>query len=130
MNIISIASDEEDFTEIHQAIQASGHALYCMKSGRKFLETVDNLAPDLLLVSFNTEDLKAPMLVKMLQGEGDYSFPKILLLPPSVPDFPGIGKLPSFDAHMRIPVDCQALMEHIDSISQHLKHSEDLLAAG
>jgi len=130
LNIISIGNDEVDLTEAYQAIMAGGHALHCMKSGREFLETVDSLAPDLLLLAFNTEDMKAPMLVKMLSSRGDYSFYKILLLPPSVPDFPAMGKLPSFDAHLRAPVDCEALMQHIAYLSLKLKDSEDLLAIG
>jgi CheY-like chemotaxis protein len=130
LNIVTISDDDVDLTEVHRAIKSCGHVLHCMKSGRKFLASVNSLAPDLLLVAFNSEDLKAPMLVKMLNDMGEYSFYKILLLPPSVPDFPAMGKLPSFDAHMRTPVDCQALMKQIERLSVSLKDSEDLLATG
>lgn len=128
--IVSVSDDEVDLTEVHQAIEASGHALHRLRSGRKFLELVDSLTPDLLLIAFNSEDMKAPMLVKMLQNKGEYTFAKILFLPPSIPDFPALGKLPSFDAHMRAPVDCKALMQHIEQLSRSLKDSEDLLATG
>lgn len=130
LNIISVSDDEVDLTEVHQAIESCGHALHCMKSGRKFLASVDSLVPDLLLIAFNTEDLKAPMLVKMLQNMGNASFYKILFLPPSIPDFPAMEKLPSFDAHLRAPVDREALMQQIERLSLSLKDSEDLLATG
>ncbi len=130
LNIVSVSDDDVDLTAAHQAIEAGGHALYCMKSGREFLASVNSLAPDLLLIAFSTADLKAPLMVKMLKHDGDYSFPIILVLPPSIPDFPAMAKLPSFDVHMRAPVDCEALMRHIDHLSRKLKDSEDLLATG
>lgn len=130
LNVISLSNDEVNLTEIHQAIRSRGHTLFCLKSGRRFLETVDRLAPDLLLITFYTEDIQAPMLVKMLQERGGSDFHKILLLPPSVPDFPAMGKLPSFDAHLRAPVDIEEVIKQIESLSQSLKDSEDLLAAG
>ena len=130
LNIVTIAGDDVDLTEMHCAIQLSGHALHRLKSARKFLDTIDCLAPDLLLIAFNTEDLQAPMLIKILLDQGAISFPKILLLPPSIPDFPAMGKLPSFDAHMRMPVDSRELMNQIDRLSLSLTQSDDLLAAG
>ncbi|MDO9460639.1 MAG: response regulator [Alphaproteobacteria bacterium] len=128
LNIVSIVNDEVDLSEVHKAIQSRGHVLSCMKSGRKFLETVDSLAPDLLLISFSTEDIQAPMMIKMLQAAGPYTFRKILLLPPSVPDFPAVGKLPSFDIHLRAPLDAEEIMAQIESLSRNLRHSDDLLA--
>lgn len=130
LNIISIASEDVDMTDIHQAIQSSGHALYCLNSGRKFLENVETLAPDLLLVTFDSADIQAPMMVKMLRESGEHAFPIILLLPPSAADFPAMEKLPNFTLHMRIPVDVKALMQHIGGISRHLRDCADLLATG
>lgn len=130
MNIVYLSNDEADFSGIIDALQARGHRLHTQQSGRKFLESVDSLMPDLLLLEFNTRDLQAPMLIKMLQSQGKYTFPKILILPAKAPDFPALRKLPLFDAHFHAPVDCQILMEQIDNLSLSLKYSEDLLAAG
>jgi len=130
LHIICVAADDMDLTEMTDMIKSSGHALYCMNSGRKFIEAVDILAPDLLLITFNTEDLQAPMVMKTLLEQGSIPYQKILLMPPSLPDFPAMGTLPTFDQHIRIPVDCQALKQQIDLLSQQLKDTEDLLEAG
>jgi len=129
LNIICVAADDLDLTEMTDMIKASGHALYCMKSGRKFIEAADILAPDLLLITFNTGDLQAPMVMKALLEQGSTPCQKILLVPPSIPDFPAMGTLPTFDLHMRLPVDTGELMQQIDRLSQQLKDTEDLLEA-
>lgn len=127
LNIISIAGDDMDLNAVHHAIKSAGHRLYPMKSGQKFLETVDSLSVDLLLIAYNTQDIPAPMLIKLLQSREDYPFQKILLMPQSFPEFPAMGKLPHFDAHLHAPLDVEALMQHINTISHARLYTEDLL---
>ncbi|MSP43765.1 MAG: response regulator [Alphaproteobacteria bacterium] len=130
LNIISISSDDADLAEIHEAIQAAGHALFQMHSGTEFSNTLDDVSPDLLMITFETRDIQAPALVKLLREAGDYAFPVILFLPPSAPEFPGDGKLPTVDVQMRLPADMGALLQYIADLSRHLHDSVDLLAAG
>lgn len=130
LNIISISSDDADLAEIHEAIQAAGHALFKMHSGTEFLNTLGDLSPDLLMITFETRDIQALALVKLLREAGDYAFPVTLFLPPSGPEFPGDGKLPTIDVQMRPPADMGALLQYIADLSRHLHDLVDLLAAG
>jgi DNA-binding response OmpR family regulator len=130
LNIICLASGDAGVSEIQQALEAAGHALFSMQSGKKFLETIDDLSPDLLLISYDTGDMQAPALVKQLRETGQHAFPVILLLTPSVPEFPGDGMLPSFDYQLRLPVDNDILIQHVTAISLRLADTVDLLAAG
>ncbi len=129
MTIASVSNDEIDMDDVHTMIESLGHVLFRMKSGREFLDNVDSIAPEILLISFNTIDLQAPMVVKMLAGKGKYEMSKVLLMPPSIPDLPAGGVIPGFDAQLRAPIDQQELMRKIDAAGYQLGPPEDLLAA-
>lgn len=128
MTTVCVSNDEIDLGEAHAMIEAQGHALFRLNSGREFLDTADQLAPDVLLISFNTIDLQAPMLVKMLSAKGSYPFPKVLLMPPSIPDLPDGGLMPGFDAQLRAPIDREVLLQQIESFGRGLMPAENLLA--
>ncbi len=130
MTIVCVANSEIDLSSIYSLIETQGHVLFRLTSGREFLDTVGSVAPDLLLITYNTSDLQAPMVVKMLAGHGDNGFAKVLLMPPSIADLPDGGIFPGFDAQLRDPIDRDALMQKIAAISRTLAPPEDLLAAG
>ncbi len=130
MTIVSVANSEIDLSAIHNLIETQGHVLFRLTSGREFLDTVESVTPDLLLITYNTSDLQAPMVIKMLAGHGNHNFAKVLLMPPSIADLPDGGIFPGFDAQLRAPIDRDTLMQKITAISRTLAPPEDLLAAG
>lgn len=130
MTIVSVCNDEIDMDAISAMIEAKGHRLFRLGSGREFLETVDAVAPDVLLISYNTSDLQAPTMIKMLNGKDQHDFAKVLLLPPSIPDPPDGGLAPGFDAQLRVPIDRKALLRQIESFGHAMPPPEDLLATG
>ena len=111
-------------------LAADGHSVIAMDSGRRFLDTVGELlSPDLVLMSYNSIDLQAPLVVKTLRAKREIDFPIILLVPPSV-DLPSIAEqVPYFDDHLTVPFDRETLMEKIAGLSIRPPESEDLLAS-
>lgn len=127
LNIVLVADEAIDSAAACSAIKSAGHAVHYLKSGQQFLDALDSLEIDLLVIAFNTADLRAPGVVKQLQAKGKDDFVKILIMPQASTPFPAMGKLPHFDAHLTEPLDCQELMQQIDAISLRLKYSADLL---
>ena len=129
MTVVSVVNDEVGITETHEALEASGHVVIKLDSGRRFLDCLDKLSPDLLLISHNTNDLQAPMTVKLMKATRDVRFPVVLLLPPSMADRPGTDGRPEFDDIVQLPCSHEVLMKHIEQHSvTHAEPAADLLA--
>tara|TARA_R110002110_G_scaffold376568_2_gene586676 strand:+ start:186667 stop:187533 length:867 start_codon:yes stop_codon:yes gene_type:complete len=110
MTVVAVVDAEFDLSEIRAAVEAGGHAVIEMNSGKQFLDSQESITPDLLLVSFNTVDMQAPMLVRLLQ---DAAYPKVLLIPPSMADMDRFNALPGFDASVHWPCPTGELQRRI-----------------
>ena len=130
LTIVTVTNDEVDLGDLPATLEAKGHSVIAMDSGRRFLDTVgDLLAPDLVLMSYNSIDLQAPLVVKTLKAKQEIDFPIILLVPSSM-DLPSIAEqLPHFDDYITVPFDRETLMEKIAGLSIRPPESEDLLAS-
>jgi hypothetical protein len=92
IEIIELAIDAEfDLSEIRAAVEAGGHKVIKTNSGKQYLDCQESITPDLLLVSFNTTDMQAPMMVRLLK---DAAYPKVLMIPPSMADMNRFNSLP------------------------------------
>tara|TARA_R110002072_G_scaffold114196_1_gene244105 strand:+ start:559 stop:1425 length:867 start_codon:yes stop_codon:yes gene_type:complete len=110
MTVVAVVDAEFDLAEIRAALETGGHNVIEMNSGKQFLDSHESIAPDLLLVSFNTNDMQAPMLVRLLQ---DAAYPKVLMIPPSMADMDRFESLPGFDATVRWPCSADELQRRI-----------------
>lgn len=57
MTVVAVVDAEFELSEIRTAVEASGHVVIEMNSGKQFLDSQASITPDLLLVSFNTADM-------------------------------------------------------------------------
>ncbi len=130
LTIVTVTNDEVDLGDLPATLTANGHLVIEMDSGRRFLDTVGELlSPDLVLMSYNSIDLQAPLVVKILKAKQEIDFPIILLVPSSM-ELPSIAEqVPHFDDHIIVPFDHEALMEKIAGLSIKPQESEDLLAS-
>ena len=130
LTIVTVTNDEVDLGEFHATLEARGHSVIAMDSGRRFLDTVGELlSPDLVLMSYNSIDLQAPLVVKTLKAKQEPGFPIILLVPSSM-ELPSIAEqVPHFDDYITVPFDRETLMEKIAGLSIRPPESEDLLAS-
>ena len=130
LTIVTVTNDEVDLGDLPATLEANGHSVIEMDSGRRFLDTVGELlSPDLVLMSYNSIDLQAPLVVKTLKAKQETDFPIILLVPSSM-ELPSIAEqVPHFDDHIIVPFDHEALMEKIAGLSIKPQESEDLLAS-
>lgn len=110
MTVVAAVDGEFDLTEIRAALEADGHSVIEMNSGKQFLDSHESISPDLLLVSFNTNDMQAPMMVGLLH---DAAYPKVLMIPPSMADMDRFESLPGFDATVRWPCPADELQRRI-----------------
>ena len=117
MTVVAVVDDEFDLSEIRAAIEAGGHKVIEMNSGKQFLDCQQSIAPDLLLVSFNTSDMQAPMMLRLLP---DAAFPKVLMIPPSMADMDRLESLPGFDATVRWPCPVDELQRRISQLQATL----------
>ena len=130
LTIVTVTNDEVDLGGIPATLETKGHSVIAMDSGRRFLDMVGELlAPDLVLMSYNSIDLQAPLVVKTLKAKQEIDFPIILLVPSSM-NLPSIaGQVRHFDDHITVPFDRETLMEKIAGLSIRPPESEDLLAS-
>ena len=110
MTVVAVVDAEFDLSEIRIAVEAGGHPVIQMNSGKQFLDSQESITPDLLLVSFNTADIQAPMMVRLLQNA---VYPKVLMIPPSMADMDRVEGLPGFDAAIRWPCPAAELQQRI-----------------
>lgn len=130
LTIVTVTNDEVDLGNLPATLEANGHSVIAMDSGRKFLDTVGELlSPNLVLMSYNSVDLQAPLVVKTLKAKQEIDFPIILLVPASMELSSIAEQVPHFDDHITVPFDRQTLMEKIAGLSITLPEPKDLLAS-
>lgn len=114
MNVVALVDHEFGLDNIRNALEGRGHSVTEMNSGKEFLDREQSLAPDLLLLSFNTADMQAPMVVRMLR---EPNYPKVLLIPPSMGTMDKVDSLPGFDAVIRWPCAASEFEQRIADLS-------------
>lgn len=113
MTVVAVVDQELDLSEIQTALEHGGHEVIVMNSGKQFLDCHESITPDLLLVSFNTADMQAPMMIRLVR---DTSYPKVLLIPPSMSDMGRFDRLPGFDSAIQWPCPAAELEERIRAL--------------
>lgn len=113
MTVVAVVDHEFDLSEIRAALENGGHAVIEMNSGKQFLDCQESITPDLLLASFNTIDMQAPMMVRLVR---EAAYPKVLLIPPSMADMDRFERLPGFDATIRWPCPAEDLQRRIGEL--------------
>ncbi|MBO6782589.1 MAG: response regulator [Alphaproteobacteria bacterium] len=115
MTIVAVADYEFDLREIRTALESRGHRVIEMNSGKQFIDSQSSLAPDVLLVSFNTLDVQAPLLVRLLR---DAPYPKVLMIPPSMHGMDRLDDMPGFDAAIRWPCGPEDIEARVTELGQ------------
>jgi len=110
MTVAAVIDTEFDMSALTVALEADGHKVVTLNSGKQFLYSANSIAPDILLASFNTADIQAPMLVRLLR---DASFPKVLLIPPSMAEMDRLDEIPGFDTTIHWPCEPGELRDRI-----------------
>lgn len=121
LQLVVVAGKEIDAEALCKGLKQAGNNVVSLRSGKEFLERQAELNPDLLLVSFNTDDMQAPMIAAMLK---DKSYPKVLLLPPSMSNMTQTDSVPGFDAVVRWSEDAAALDEMLGEVSANFVASK------
>lgn len=81
-----------------------------LRSGRQFAEMIQDYRPDLVFLSYYTEDMQAPLVVKMAGvTEGRRAFPLVLLKPRSMIDMPHAQTDRPFDGVLMLPAGNDAV---------------------
>lgn len=118
---VAVTNDEVDVSEIRSTLESQGHMVIEMESGIVFRSSLDNISPDLVLVSLNTTDMKAPMMIKLMKAERDCPFPVILLVPPSLEEPLNPAHEAWFDAVVQMPCSASEFAEQIKSLGGPVK---------
>ncbi|MEP4379772.1 MAG: response regulator [Alphaproteobacteria bacterium] len=121
MTVVAVVDAEFDLSEIRMAVEAGGHMVIEMNSGKQFLDCQESITPDLLLVSFNTSDMQAPMMVRLLKNA---AYPKVLMIPPSMSGMDRFDSLPGFDATVRWPCPADELQRRISALQGSIDDPE------
>ncbi len=115
MTVVAVVDHEFDLTEIRAALESRGHNVIEMNSGKQFLDCQQSMTPDLLLASFNTSDMQAPMMLRLVR---DAPYPRVLLIPPSMGRMEKMESLPGFDAAIHWPCSAADLEARIDALGR------------
>ena len=104
MAITIITDDMFDAGLPVSMLKSQGHNVACLNSGRKFLDILETgTCPDLVLMTFNTLDLSAPLLVKLMKDTYQTPFPALLLIPPNMANKVGDEQLRLFNGYIEFP---------------------------
>ncbi len=98
VRIVAVSNGEVAIEPALTALEKSGIGVERLRSGRALIDAVASGAPDLVLISYNTDDLQAPLAVITARGSCDYDFPALLLVPPTMTDLLRANSVPGFDA--------------------------------
>ncbi len=114
MSVVAVVDTSLDLSELRALIESRGHSFIVMNSGKQFLECQDSLQPDILLLSFNTSDMQASMIVRLVS---EAPYPKVLLVPPTVSNIQRNVPVPGFDAVIDWPCDARDLEIRIAEVA-------------
>ncbi|MGQ3029956.1 MAG: response regulator transcription factor [Ferrovibrionaceae bacterium] len=97
VRIVAVTNSEVAIEPSLAALEKAGIGVERLRSGRALIDAVASGAPDLVLISYNTDDLQAPLAVITARGSCDYDFPALLLVPPAMTDLLRVASVPGFD---------------------------------
>lgn len=98
VRIVAVTNGEVAISGALAALEKAGIGVERLSSGRALIDAVTSGAPDLVLISYNTDDLQAPLAVITARGSCDYDFPALLLVPPTMTDLLRATAVPGFDS--------------------------------
>ncbi len=116
MMVVTISNNEVDLSEIRETLEAQNHQVIKMDSGVVFQASVDNIAPDLVIVSLNTSDMPASMMVRLIKAERECAFPIVLLVPPLNQNRLNPSHESWFDAIIQMPCSGDEFAAQINSL--------------
>ena len=114
MSVVAVVDTGFDLADIRTLIESRGHNFIEMNSGKQFLECQDSLKPDVLLLSSNTSDMQASMIVRLIS---EAPYPKVLLIPPTVSNIQRNEPTPGFDVVIDWPCDARDLEIRIAEVT-------------
>ncbi len=118
MTVVTVINGEVDLDPVIEDLEAAGHCVFAVDSGAEFLAALQNVAADVVLMSYQTADLAAPAVMEALgRAPVRSAFPVILLLPPDMSDLPDPRHATLFDDVIRTPYDRQKLVEKVVSLA-------------
>ncbi|MBY0429968.1 MAG: response regulator [Rhodospirillales bacterium] len=106
--VVVVSNDDSDINLLVQAVEEAGHAAITMRSGKSLVGFMEEMIPQLVLLSWETADLQAPFAVRMA-GLADPSrrCPVVLVMPARMGQMPtpqqlfsDVLKLPAETAHV------------------------------
>lgn len=122
LEITIVADDTFGSDGVVSLLEAQGHKVQRMKSGRKFLDALEGgMSPSLVLMTLYTVDLAAPLLVKLAKDTYQTPFPILLLVPTGMYDRVGDDQLNLFDGHIEFPCAAEKFVAEIQKLLPQAK---------
>ncbi|MBL4756293.1 MAG: response regulator [Rhizobiales bacterium] len=116
MTVVTISNHEVDLSEIKVKLEGQNHRVIEMDSGVVFQASLDNIAPDLVLVSLNTTDMRASMMVRLIKAKRECAFPIVLLVPPTKQNQLNPSHESWFDAIIQMPCSGDEFTAQINAL--------------
>jgi DNA-binding response OmpR family regulator len=111
--VMVVANDEADLEGVVDTMLDAGLHVEVMNSGGALVEAVRRGAPDLVVITYNTIDLQAPMAVLSARSTCDFDFPALLLLPPAMQAVVKSSQIPGFEAQINLPANDRAILSAV-----------------
>jgi len=116
MTVAIVCNDEVDLSEAEAAMLSAGHKVKSFASGKAFQQAINDLQPNMLLISFDTTDSQAPFLMKVLGGKNNVSFGSVVFVPPNLKHMCGTSQTSVFDAFVKLPTSRDEMLATIDKV--------------
>ena len=115
--VTMVYGDNFDLSPIRQLLESQGHTIIKFSSGMDFLRSLEQGAPDAVLLSYNTNDLLASQIVKLAREKYDVCFPVLLLTLPLTAKALTSSDAQLFDACLTFPCDPAELMGKLEALA-------------
>lgn len=116
MTVAIVCNSEVDLTEAEEDMIKAGHAVKRYSSGKEFQRAINDLNPNMLLISFDTADAQAPFLMKVLGGKDNVAFGSVVFVPPNLKHMCGTTQTSVFDAFVKLPSSREQILETVDAV--------------
>ncbi len=116
MTVAIVCNEAVNLTESEEDMILAGHAVKRFSSGKEFQRAINDLNPNMLLISFDTADAQAPFLMKVLGGKDNVAFGSVVFVPPNLKHMCGTTQTSVFDAFVKMPASRDQILETIDAV--------------
>ena len=115
--VTMVYPDSFDLSPVRRLLELQGYVVTKFDRGMDFIRSLEQSPPGAVLLAYNTNDLLAPLLVKLAKEKYDVRFPIVLLTTPLTAKALTSSDAQLFDACLTFPCDPAELIGKVEALT-------------